>query len=202
MERTLVLIKPDAMERKLMGEIISFYEKSNLHIAAMKIIKLSIELAKEHYAEHREKPFFNELIEYITRGEVCALIIEGENAIEEVRKINGATDPKNADPSSIRGRYALSKSENSVHASDSKESAEREINLWFTKLTHAGKKYRHFKGNEYILLHLAKHSETEEEMVVYQALYGDMGVWVRPKSMFFEKVEINGKLENRFKEIE
>lgn len=201
MERTLVLIKPDAMERKLMGEIISFYEKSNLHIAAMKIIKPPIELAKEHYDEHKEKPFFNELIEYITRGEVCALIIEGHNVIEEVRKINGATDPKNADCSTIRGRYALSKSENSVHASDSIESAQREINMWFPKLKE-GKKYRHYKGNEYLLLHLAKHSETEEEMVVYQSLYGEMGVWVRPKSMFFEKVEINGKLVNRFKEIE
>lgn len=200
MERTLVLIKPDAMERKLMGEVISFYEKSNLHIAAMKIIKASIELAKKHYDEHKEKPFFNELIEYITRGEVCALIIEGENAIEEVRKINGATDPKNAALSTIRGRYALSKSENSVHASDSKESAEREINLWFTKLE-KGKKYRHYKGNEYLLLYLAKHSETEEEMVVYQALYGEEGIWVRPKAMFFEKVENNGKLVNRFEEI-
>ncbi|MGD9569567.1 MAG: DUF1653 domain-containing protein [Sedimentibacter sp.] len=73
--------------------------------------------------------------------------------------------------------------------------------MWFPKLKE-GKKYRHYKGNEYLLLHLAKHSETEEEMVVYQSLYGEMGVWVRPKSMFFEKVEINGKLVNRFKEIE
>lgn len=134
MERTLVLIKPDAMERKLMGEIISVYEKTYLHITSMKIIRATIEIAEEHYAEHREKPFFRELIDYITRGEVCALIIEGDNAVEEVRKLNGATDPKNADPSSIRGRYALSKSENSVHASDSSESAEREIKIWFPEI--------------------------------------------------------------------
>lgn len=200
MERTLVLIKPDAMERKLMGEIISLYEKSNLHIIAMNIVKPSVELAKEHYDEHKEKPFFNELIKYITRGEVCALIIEGENAVEMVRKINGATDPKSADPSLIRGRYALSKSENSVHASDSEENAEREINIWFSKLNE-GKKYMHYKGNEYLFLLSAKHSETEEEMAVYQALYGEMGIWVRPKSMFFEKIMINGKSVNRFEEI-
>lgn len=131
MERTLVLIKPDAMERKLMGEIISVYEKSNLKISAMKIIKPTVEMAEKHYAEHIEKPFFKELINYLTRGELCALIIEGENAIEEVRKINGSTDPTKAEPTSIRGRYALSKSENSVHASDSKESSEREIKIWF-----------------------------------------------------------------------
>ncbi len=134
MERTLVLIKPDAMERKLMGEIISVYEKSSLHISAMKIIKATIEIAEEHYAEHREKPFFRELIDYITRNDVCALIIEGDNAVEEVRKLNGATDPENAELSSIRGRYALSKSENSVHASDSAESAQREIKIWFPEI--------------------------------------------------------------------
>ena len=134
MEETLVIIKPDAMKRKLMGEIISVYEKSNLHIAAIKIIKATIDTAKEHYEEHREKPFFNALIEYITSGEVCALIIEGDGAVGEVRKLNGATDPKDADPSSIRGRYALSKSENSVHASDSIKSAEREIKIWFPEL--------------------------------------------------------------------
>lgn len=131
MEKTLVLIKPDAMKRKLMGEIISVYEKSNLHIANMKIIKATNEIAENHYEEHKEKQFFHELIDYITSGEVCVLIIEGDNAVEEVRKLNGATDPKNADPSSIRGRYALSKSENSVHASDSLISAKREIKIWF-----------------------------------------------------------------------
>lgn len=135
MEKTLVLIKPDAVQRKLMGEIISVYEKSYLHIAAIKIIRPTIEIAEEHYEEHKEKPFFSELIYYITRGNVCALIVEGDNAVEEVRKINGATDPKDADPSSIRGKYALSKSENSVHASDSIKSAKREIKIWFPEIS-------------------------------------------------------------------
>ena len=129
-ERTLVLIKPDAIERKLMGEIISVYEK-NFQITDMRMIKPSVEIAEKHYYEHKDKPFFNELIAYITRGNVCALIIEGTNAIERVRRINGATDPKNAEPESIRGKLALSKQENSVHGSDSKESAEREIKIWF-----------------------------------------------------------------------
>ena len=135
MERTLVLIKPDAMKRKLMGEIISVYEKSYLHIAAIKLTKATIDMAEEHYEEHKEKSFFSELIDYITSTEVCALIIEGDNAVEEVRKLNGATDPKDADPSSIRAKYALSKSENSVHASDSINSAEREIIIWFPELS-------------------------------------------------------------------
>lgn len=131
MERTLVLIKPDAIERKLIGEIISVYEKNNLNIVGMKMIKPSVESAEKHYYEHKDKPFFNELINYITKGNVCALIIEGDNIIERVRKINGATDPKNAAKESIRGKFALSKQENSVHGSDSKESAEREIKIWF-----------------------------------------------------------------------
>ena len=131
MEKTLVLIKPDAVERKLTGEIISIYEKKGLHIAALKILKPTDDIAKMHYAEHKDKVFFAELLQFITRGEVCAIIIEGEKAVETVRKINGATDPLNADAGSIRGRYALSKSENCVHASDSIESAAREIRIWF-----------------------------------------------------------------------
>lgn len=134
MEKTLVLIKPDAMNRKLMGEIISIYENSYLHIAAIKLIKATRDMAEEHYEEHMEKAFFQELIDYITSTEVCALIIEGDNVVDKVRKLNGATDPKDADPSSIRGRYALSKSENSVHASDSIKSAEREIKIWFPEI--------------------------------------------------------------------
>lgn len=134
MEKTLVLIKPDAMERKLMGNIISIYEQRGLHISAIKIIRPSVEIAKEHYFEHKDKPFFESLVSYITRGEVCALVIEGDNAIATVRKINGATDPFNAELGSVRGRYGLSKSENTVHSSDSVESAEREIKIWFPEL--------------------------------------------------------------------
>lgn len=134
MERTLVLIKPDAMERKLMGEIISIYEKKGFHISALKIVKPTKKMAEEHYAEHKGKPFYENLVNFITKGEVCAMVIEGENVIEAVRKINGATDPLNAEPGTIRGRYALSKSENAVHASDSIVSAEREIKIWFPEL--------------------------------------------------------------------
>lgn len=131
MEKTLVLIKPDAVERKLMGEIISAYEKKGLHICALKLMTPSEEIAEEHYAEHKDKSFFSNLIEFLKRGEVCAMIVEGENAVEAVRKINGATDPLNAEAGSIRGTYAMSKSENCVHGSDSKESAKREIKIWF-----------------------------------------------------------------------
>ena len=97
----------------------------------MKMVKPSTEIAEKHYFEHKDKPFFNELVNYITGGSVCALIIEGHSIIEQVRKINGATDPKNAEPESIRGKFALSKQENCVHGSDSRESAEREIKIWF-----------------------------------------------------------------------
>ncbi len=134
MERTLVIIKPDAKERKLMGEIISIYEKKGLHISSSKIIKPSLEIAKTHYIEHKDKPFFEELISYITRGEVCVLIIEGDNVITMVRKINGATDPLEAEMGTIRGRFAISKTENTVHSSDSVESAEREIKIWFPEI--------------------------------------------------------------------
>jgi nucleoside-diphosphate kinase len=134
MERTLVLIKPDAMERKLMGEIISIYEKKGFSISALKIVKPTKEMAEEHYAEHKGKPFYEPLVNFITKGEVCAVVMEGENIIDAVRKLNGATDPLNAEPGTIRGRYALSKSENAVHASDSTESAEKEIKIWFPEL--------------------------------------------------------------------
>lgn len=135
MEKTLVLIKPDAMERKLMGSIISIYEQRGIHISAIKIIRATEDIAKGHYYEHKDKPFFKELIDYITRSEVCALIVEGSNVVESVRKINGATDPFNADLGSVRGRFGISKSENTVHSSDCTESAKREIKIWFPELS-------------------------------------------------------------------
>ncbi|HPT86285.1 MAG TPA: nucleoside-diphosphate kinase [Bacillota bacterium] len=131
MEKSLVLIKPDGVERKLIGEIIAMYEKKGLNITALKMIQPTREIAETHYAEHRDKPFFNELVTYLTRGKVCAMIIEGDNAVKIVRKINGATDPAEAELGTIRGKYALTKAENIVHASDSVESAVREIKLWF-----------------------------------------------------------------------
>jgi len=131
MEKSLVLIKPDGVERKLIGEIIAMYEKKGLNITALKMVQPSREIAETHYAEHRDKPFFNELVTYLTRGKVVAMIIEGDNAVKIVRKINGATDPAEAELGTIRGKYALTKAENIVHASDSVESAVREIKLWF-----------------------------------------------------------------------
>ena len=117
-----------------MGEIISIYEKKGLHISSSKILKPSVEAAERHYWEHKDKPYFKKLVSYITRGEVCALIVEGDNAIETVRKLNGATDPSEAEAGTIRGKYAIGKTENTVHASDSIESAEYEIGIWFPEL--------------------------------------------------------------------
>lgn len=131
MEKTLVLIKPDATERNIIGEIISFYENGGLKITAMKMLKAPIETAKLHYSEHECKPYFNDLISYITRSPLCALIVEGENAISRVREINGNTDPSKADKNTIRGELGISKTENSVHASDSLENAKKEIDIWF-----------------------------------------------------------------------
>lgn len=134
MERTLVLIKPDAVERRLIGEIISIYEKKGFHISALKIIKPSKEIAEKHYAEHTGKPFFDNLVNFITSGEVCAMILKANNAIAMIRKMNGATDPANAEAGTIRGQFAISMSENTVHASESMESAEREIKIWFPEI--------------------------------------------------------------------
>lgn len=130
-EKSLVLIKPDAVERDLIGKIINVYEEAGLKITELKMLKVKEELAKKHYAEHVDKPFFGELISYITRSPICAMVLEAENAISLVRKLNGATDPEKADDGTIRKLYAVSKTENAVHASDCVESANREIKLWF-----------------------------------------------------------------------
>ncbi|EDS77747.1 nucleoside-diphosphate kinase [Clostridium massiliodielmoense] len=131
MEKSLVLIKPDAVERNIIGEIISFYEKQNLKITALRMLKATKEIAAEHYAEHKDKPYYDELIEFITRSPLCAMVVEGENAIATVRKTNGNTDPSKADKNTIRGTFGISKTENSVHSSDSPDNAEKEIKLWF-----------------------------------------------------------------------
>jgi nucleoside-diphosphate kinase len=133
MEKSLVLLKPDAVERHLVGRIIGIYEQKGLKITALKMVKPSQEIVEVHYEEHKEKPFFHELVDYLTRGMVCAMTIEGENVIKTVRKINGATDPAEAEAGTIRGQFAVTKTENLVHASDSVESAEREIKIWFSK---------------------------------------------------------------------
>src|SRR3954452_126061 len=131
-EQTLVLIKPDAVRRKLAGEILARFERRGLEIRAAKLLTVDRALAEEHYAEHREKPFFGELVEFITSAPTLALVLEGESAIKVVRTTMGATNPTEADPGSIRGDLALAMPDNLVHGSDSPESAEREIGLWFT----------------------------------------------------------------------
>nr|WP_207720452.1 nucleoside-diphosphate kinase [Clostridium gasigenes] len=134
MEKSLVLIKPDAVEKNLIGKIISFYENEGLKIVELRMQKVSEGFASKHYAEHKGKSFYEELIKFITRSPLCALVVEGEGAIQKVRKINGATNPEKAEEGTIRRLYALDKSKNCVHSSDSTESAIREINLWFPEL--------------------------------------------------------------------
>ncbi|HWH55536.1 MAG TPA: nucleoside-diphosphate kinase [Gaiellaceae bacterium] len=130
-ERTLVLIKPDAMQRRLAGEIVARFERRGLDIREAKLLTVDRGLAEEHYAEHAEKPFFGELLEFITSSPTLALVLEGESAISVVRTTMGVTNPAEADPGSIRGDFALAMPDNLVHGSDSPESAAREIALWF-----------------------------------------------------------------------
>ncbi|MDU4466395.1 MAG: nucleoside-diphosphate kinase [Veillonella sp.] len=131
MEETLVLIKPDGVKRQICGEILTRYERKGLIIKVMKLLQTPKELAQEHYAEHKDKPFFGELVDFITSGPVLAFVLAGKNAVTSVRTINGATNPVDATPGSIRGDYALTMDSNVVHASDSVDSAAREIHLWF-----------------------------------------------------------------------
>jgi nucleoside-diphosphate kinase len=131
-ERSLILIKPDAVERALVGEILARIESRGLTLRAGKLIRVDKQLGETHYAEHREKPFFGELVAFITSGPTLALVVEGEGAIETLRTTIGATNPANAEPGSIRGDLALAMPDNLVHGSDSPESADREITLWFT----------------------------------------------------------------------
>jgi len=130
-ERTLVLIKPDAVGRKLAGEILARFERRGLELRAAKLVTVDRELAEEHYAEHKEKPFFSELVQFITSAPTLALVLEGESAISVVRTTMGATNPPDAAPGTIRGDLALAMPDNLVHGSDSAESARREIGLWF-----------------------------------------------------------------------
>jgi nucleoside-diphosphate kinase len=131
-KRTLVLIKPDALARGLAGEILGRLERRGLEIRAAKLVQLDRSLAERHYAEHSEKPFFGELVDFITSAPTLALVVEGESAISVVRATMGATNPAEAAPGTIRGDLALAMPDNLVHGSDSPESAEREITLWFS----------------------------------------------------------------------
>jgi nucleoside-diphosphate kinase len=131
-EQTLVLIKPDAVQRALAGEILARFEQRGLTIRAAKLVRVDRGLAEEHYAEHTKKPFFGELVEFITSAPTPALVLEGESAISVVRTTMGATNPADAAPGTVRGDLALAMPDNLVHGSDSPESAEREIGLWFS----------------------------------------------------------------------
>ena len=134
-DRTLVLLKPDAVERKLVGQIISRFEQKDLSIVAMDLRTLDADILAQHYAEHVGKGFYDELVEFMSRGPVVAMIVEGpENTWEVVRKMMGATNPRTAEPGTIRGDLAILFTENLVHGSDSLESAEREIAIFFPTL--------------------------------------------------------------------
>jgi nucleoside-diphosphate kinase len=132
--RTLILVKPDAFERGLTGEVLARFERKGLQPVAIKLMMVEEELANRHYAEHTDKPFFGELISFITRAPLVAMVLEGEKAVEAARQVIGATDPLEAAPGSIRGEYAVEVTFNLVHGSDSDESARREIELWFPEL--------------------------------------------------------------------
>ena len=134
MERTLILVKPDAYARNLTGEILARFERKGLRPIALKQMTMTRELAERHYAEHLEKPFFGELVDFITSGPLVAMVMEGKSAITAARQVIGATNPLEAAPGSIRGDLAIETGENLVHGSDSPESAQREVDLFFPEL--------------------------------------------------------------------
>jgi len=134
MQRTLILVKPDAFARNLTGEIIARFERKGLRIAALKHMVVTEDLARQHYAEHEGKPFFGELVAFITSGPIVAMVLEGQDAIRAARQVIGATNPLEAAPGSIRGDFALEVGKNMVHGSDSPESGTREAGLFFGEL--------------------------------------------------------------------
>ena len=133
-DRTLILVKPDAFERRLTGEVISRFERKGLSLVALKLMTADDAIANEHYAEHAEKPFFGELVSFITGGLLVAMVLEGPNSIKAARQLIGVTDPVEADAGSIRGEFGTEVTFNLVHGSDSPESAAREIGIWFPEL--------------------------------------------------------------------
>ena len=134
MDKTLILVKPDAFARNLTGEIIARFENKGLRIAALKHMTMDTQLAQQHYAEHDGKPFFGELVDFITSGPLVAMVLEGESAIKAARQVIGATNPLEATTGSIRGDFAVEVGKNMVHGSDANESAEREAKLFFPNL--------------------------------------------------------------------
>jgi nucleoside-diphosphate kinase len=134
MERTLILVKPDAFERNLTGEIIARFERKGLRLVALKLMTMTRELAQQHYAEHEGKPFFEELVSFITSGPLVAMVLEGDSVVKAARQVIGATNPLEASPGSIRGDLAISVGQNMVHGSDAPESGQREVALFFPDL--------------------------------------------------------------------
>jgi nucleoside-diphosphate kinase len=134
MQRTLILVKPDAFARNLTGEILARFQRKGLVIKALKLVVTPRETAQTHYAEHAERPFFGELVDFITSGPLVAAILEGHEAVVAARQLIGATNPLEANTGSMRGDFALEVGKNMVHGSDSPESAEREIGIWFPEL--------------------------------------------------------------------
>jgi nucleoside-diphosphate kinase len=135
MQRTLILVKPDAFARRLTGEIVARLERKGLTLVAMRLMTMSRELAERHYAEHADRPFFGELVDFITSGPIVAMVLEGADAVAAARQVIGATNPLEASPGSIRGDFAIQLGENLVHGSDSAESAARERALFFPELS-------------------------------------------------------------------
>lgn len=133
MEHTLVIIKPDAVERNLIGQIIDTYERNNLKVIQMNMIKPTLEQVKKHYSEHQGKYFYDRLVEYLTSGDVVVLLLEGKRAIDRVRKLNGNTNPQEAEEGTLRKRFGIDLTRNSVHASDSEEKVAYESAIWLTK---------------------------------------------------------------------
>ncbi len=134
MDRTLILVKPDAFARSLTGEIVARFERKGLRLAALRHMTMSRELAEKHYVEHSERPFFGELVDFITSGPLVAMVLEGTEAVKAARQVIGATNPLEAAPGSIRGDFATETGQNMVHGSDSPESAARETALFFPEL--------------------------------------------------------------------
>ncbi|KOO44094.1 nucleoside-diphosphate kinase [Priestia koreensis] len=141
MEKTFIMVKPDGVQRSLIGEIVTRFEKKGFQLVGAKLMQISTELAGNHYAEHKDKPFFGELVDFITSGPVFAMVWQGENAVEVARQMLGKTNPKDALPGTIRGDFGLVVEKNVIHGSDAVESAKREIALFFgeEELVHYGK---------------------------------------------------------------
>ena len=133
MERTYLMVKPDGVQRNLIGEIVTRFEKKGFTLVGAKLMTISKEMAEEHYGEHKERPFFGELVSFITSGPVFAMVWEGNNVIATARKMMGATNPVDADPGTIRADFAVNLSQNVIHGSDSPESAAREIGIFFNE---------------------------------------------------------------------